>query len=128
MAHDITIKVTEEGADAEQIDALTGFLRQELLLLDVEHVTRASGGDAPAGSKGMDVAAIGGLLVSLGGSAAGLKDVVAVIRAWLSRGGGARRTVRIEIAGDVLELSEVSLADQNKLVDLFVRRHDSERD
>ena len=38
-------------------------------------------------------------------------------------GDGVRRTVKIEIDGDTLELSEVSAAEQNRLVDLFVRRH-----
>jgi hypothetical protein len=120
---EMAIKVVEDGADAERIDTLAGFLRQELLQLDVEDVTLAPGGDVPPGSRAFDAAAAGALLVSLGGSAAGIKDVVAVIRAWLARGGGVRRSVRIEIAGDVLELSEVSKPEQSRLVDLFVNRH-----
>jgi hypothetical protein len=31
--------------------------------------------------------------------------------------------VKIEIDGETLELSEASRADQDRLVDLFVRRH-----
>jgi len=71
--------------------------------------------------------ALGGLIVSLGRTAAGLKQVVAAVRRWLSGGGGIRRTVKIEIDGDTLELSEVSAAEQDRLVDLFVRRHSGNR-
>jgi hypothetical protein len=42
----------------------------------------------------------------------------------LARGPGDRgRAVRLEIGGDVLELSEASLAEQDRLVSLFVDRH-----
>jgi hypothetical protein len=69
------------------------------------------------------VVALGGLVVSLGRTAAGLTDVITAIRRWLSRGDGVRRTVKIQIDGDVLELSEVSAAEQDRIVDLFVQRH-----
>jgi hypothetical protein len=48
---------------------------------------------------------------------------VSAIRKWLARGEGTRRTVRLEIDGDALELSEASAADQERLVSLFVSRH-----
>ena len=66
---------------------------------------------------------INGLLVTLGRTADGLRAVVAAVRNWLGRGDGTRRTVRLELAGDVLELSEASPADQQRLIDLFVHRH-----
>jgi hypothetical protein len=119
----MTIRVAEDGADAERIDELTGYLRGEILQLDVAEVTRAPGGEAPPDSRGIDVAAIGALLVTLGSAATSLNDVVTVVRGWLGRGSGVRRSVKIEIDGDTLELSEVSLADQNRLVDMFVQRH-----
>ena len=50
--------------------------------------------------------ALGGLVVSLG-HATGLNAVVAVVRRWLAGGDGVRRTLRIEIDGDTLELSAV---------------------
>jgi hypothetical protein len=71
----------------------------------------------------VDLAMIGGLIVSLGTSAASLKDVVTVVRGWLSRGAGARRTLKLQIDGDSLELSEVSAAEQDRLIELFIRRH-----
>ncbi len=123
MNDQLTLHIAEDGADAERIDALTGNLRRELLELDVDDVQPAPGGPAPDGARAVDLAMIGGLIVSLGTSAASLKDVVTVVRGWLSRGAGARRTLKLQIDGDSLELSEVSAAEQDRLIELFIRRH-----
>jgi hypothetical protein len=123
MGRQLNVHLSEDGANPERIDALTGYLRQELLQLDVDDVRRGPGGEAPAGTRAIDMVALGGLVVTLGRSAAGLKDVVTAIRRWLSRGDGVRRTVKIEIEGDTLELSEVSVAEQDRLITLFVSRH-----
>jgi hypothetical protein len=123
MSAQLSLHIAEDGADAERIDALTGHLRRELLQLDVEDVSAVPGGPAPDGARAIEVAAIGALLVSLGSAAGGLKEVVTVVRGWLSRGDKVRRTVKIEIGGDTLELSEASVADQDRLIDIFVRRH-----
>ena len=123
MDGEVRLQLVEDGADAERLDTLTGYLRSELLQLDVEDVSRVQAGDAPPGARAIDVVALGGLIVSLGRTATGLKEVVATVRRWLAGGDGVRRTVKIEIDGDTLELSEVSAAEQNRLVDLFVRRH-----
>ncbi len=123
MGSELRVHLSEDGADAERVDALTGFRRRELLQLEVEDVTGLRAGAPPPGARGFDVAAVGGLLVSLSSSAAGLRAVVAAVRNWQARGEGTRRTVRLEIGGDVLELSEATVADQDRLVDLFVGRH-----
>lgn len=65
---------------------------------------------------------MGELVVKFGpNAAAALGAVVSAIRRWLGRGG--RRTVRLEIDGDVLELSEATAEDQDRLVAFFVSRH-----
>ena len=63
----------------------------------------------------------------LGSSADGLRAVVTAIRAWLGRGDGTRRTVRLELDGDALELSQASAADQERLIGLFISRHTGRR-
>lgn len=123
MRGEVRLQLSEEGADAERLDVLTGYVQGELLHLDVEDVRRRQAGDVPHGARAVDVVALGGLVVSLGRTATGLKEVVAAVRRWLSGGDGVRRTVKIELDGDTLELSEVSAAEQDRLVDLFVRRH-----
>jgi hypothetical protein len=69
------------------------------------------------------VVTVGALLIALGQSAEGLRSVVSVIRDWLRRGQGTGRAVRLELGGDALELSQASVADQERLIELFIRRH-----
>jgi hypothetical protein len=123
MAGELRVQLSEDGADAERLYALTGYLRGELCQLDVGEVTALRAGAPPPGARALDVAAAGGLLVILGGSADCLRSVVRAVREWLRRGGGTRRRVRLEIDGDALELSEASAVDQERLIGLFVSRH-----
>jgi hypothetical protein len=123
MDGQLRIQVSEDGADAERLDALTGYLRRDLIELDVNDVTALAAGPPPPGSRAIDAAAVGGLLVALGSSADGLRSVVSAIQAWLGRGSGVRRTIRLELGGDALELSQASAADQERLIGLFISRH-----
>lgn len=123
----LLVEITEEGADPQRIATLSGYLREELLRLDVADVKAPSAGPPPAGTRALDVAAVGALLVDLGQSAAGLQSVITVIRDWLGRGRQAGRGVRLELGGDVLELTQVSAADQDRLVQLFISHHPAAR-
>ena len=123
MGKELRLQISEEGADPERLAVLTGYLRGELLQLDIEDVTALAAGEAPLGARGADIAAIGALLIAIGQSAEGLALVVSAVRDWLQHGTGGRRSVRLELGGDELELSEASAADQDRLVELFISRH-----
>jgi hypothetical protein len=119
----LRLEVDEEGADTERLSALVGYLRAELLQLDIDDAVRLPGGEAPPGSRAVNVSAAASLLVTLGQSVQNLRSVVATISAWLGRGAGNPRIVRLEIDGDKIELSQASDAEQEQLVALFVGRH-----
>jgi hypothetical protein len=119
----LLLQLVEEGADDERLDALTGFLRQELLQLNVDDVSVLPVGEPPPGARGWDAAAIGGLLVTVGSAAHGLGDVISATRAWLMRGDRSHRAVRLEMDGDTLELSDATATDQERLIGLFIDRH-----
>ena len=123
MDSGLRVQLSEEDADAERLDELTSSLRQELLQLDVQDVTALRAGAPPPGARGLDVAAVGSLLVGLGSSADGLRAVISAISGWLTRGWGTHRSVRLEIDGDVLELNAASASDQDRLIGLFIARH-----
>jgi hypothetical protein len=123
MDGELRLQFSEEGADAERLAVLTGYLQAELLQLDVEDVRALPAGKPPPGARGSDVATVGALLIGLGQSAQGLRLVVSAIRDWLRRGEGKGRAVRLELGGDALELAQASAADQERLIELFVRRH-----
>jgi hypothetical protein len=115
--------VLDAGGDAseEEVDRLTGRLRDELLALDVDEVRRAPAGEAPEGARAIDPATIGHLLVSLATAPATLRAVVGTVRAWLAR--SAARSVKLELDGDVIEVTGLSSADQQRLVELWIERH-----
>lgn len=122
MDGQVTVQVLEEDADDARVELVTRYLREELVRIDVDAVSAVREGEAPDGSRGLDVAALGGLVVSLGGAQT-VRAVVTAIRAWLRRSPQLPRTVRVEIDGDVLELSGASSTDQERLVGLFLSRH-----
>lgn len=123
MDRGLHLQVSEEGADAEQLARLTGYLRQELLQLDVENVTAPHSVELPSGTRGDGATTAGALMVALGQSAEGLRSVLSVIKDWLGRGHGTGRAVRMELDGDVLELSRATSVDQDRLVKLFIDHH-----
>lgn len=86
MDGELRLHLAEEGSDAERLAMVTGYLRGELLELDVEGVTALPSGEPPPGARTFGVDTVGAVLIALGQSADGLRSVVAVIRNWLRRG------------------------------------------
>src|SRR5690349_15799456 len=104
MDTQVLVRVQESGADAERLADLAVNLRTELLALDIDDVRPVRDGAAPPGSRGMDVAAVGALLASLNGSAAGLGHLVRTVRSWLARGDAAPRIVELTLGGKTLRV------------------------
>ena len=65
MSTQLQIEILDPTADDQELDELTESLRQDLLELDVDSVSRPTLGPGPEGSKGLDLAAVGALLVAL---------------------------------------------------------------
>lgn len=126
MDVELHVQLAEEGADAERLDTLTRFMRQELLQMDVEDVSSPPGDQPPPDARAFDPTAVGELLVGIGASINSLLGVVSALRSWLARGGGTPRSVRMEIDGDILYLSAATEADQDRLVEMFISRHAQE--
>jgi hypothetical protein len=106
--------------DAEQVAEATLGLRQELLDLDVDAVELLRVGEPPPGTKAVELAALGTLVVTVAQSAL-LAPVVAAVQSWLAR--SQQRSIKLELDGDVLELTGVSSKDQQRLVDEWLHRH-----
>lgn len=126
MAADVIhLKVVPAGGEApddeEALAESALALGRELAELDVEEVVPASAGDAPAGAKGVELLALGGLLVRLGRSTSVLREVVDAIRDWVGRTG--TRGVKLTVDGDVLEITGASTAEAKQLIDAWVQRH-----
>jgi hypothetical protein len=109
----------EPDADAAELDHATSQLRQELLELDVDRVDLPAGEPAPEGTRGIEAAALGTLLVGAGRGAIG--PILQTISSWVAR--RSSRSVKITIDGDSLELTNASHEDQRRLVESFLARH-----
>lgn len=109
-------------ADAEEISEATLQLRRELLDLDVEAVELPRAGDPPPGTRAVELAALGALVVTVAQSPL-LGPVVAAVRSWLA--GSPQRSIKLELDGDALELTGLSSNEQRRLVDEWLRRHES---
>lgn len=112
---------TGDGEDSEELEQLTTRLRRELLELDVVRVERVPLGEPPPGTRAVDALAIGGLVVGLLRRREALTGVLHTVRDWLAR--DAKRTIKVEIDGDTLELTGASSADQERLVTAWIDRH-----
>ena len=109
----------ESDADAAELDEATVQLRQNLLQLEVEDVERPPGEPPPPGARAVDAAVLGTLIVSAGPAVIG--TVVQTLAGWLSR--RPSRSLKLEIGGDSIELTDVSAEDQQRLIEAFVARH-----
>jgi hypothetical protein len=115
----IQVAVGPDG-DADELAQATLQLRRELLDLDVDAVEVPGAGEPPPGSRAVDVTALGALLVGLADPQL-LAAVVAAVRSWL--GGSSRRSIKLELGGDALELTGVSSKEQRRLTDEWLARH-----
>jgi hypothetical protein len=119
---ELTVEVEAMAdTDAEELAFLTDRLRDELLGLDVDAVHSAVGGEAPDSSKGVGLVAAGGLVVRFVLRQDLLQSIIDGIRSWLGR--QHARSIKLTLDGDSLELTGVSSAEQDRLVELWVIRH-----
>ena len=119
---ELTVEVEAAAdADAEELAQLTNRLRDELLGLDVDTVYSACGGEAPDSSKGIDLLAAGRLVVKFVLRHDLLQSIIDSVRSWLGR--QHARSIKLTLDGDSLELTGVSSAEQDRLVELWVMRH-----
>jgi hypothetical protein len=109
-------------ADAEEVADATLQLRRELLDLDVEAVELTAAGEPPPGTRAVELAALGALVVTVAQSPL-LGPVVAAVRSWLA--GAPQRSIKLELDGDTLELTGLSSKEQQRLVDEWLHRHES---
>jgi anthranilate phosphoribosyltransferase len=115
----VQVAVGPDG-DAEEVAEATFGLRREFLSLDVDTVEVPREGEPPPGSRAVDLAGLGGLMVKIANSQL-LAAVVAAVGSWLA--GSSRRSIKLELDGDVLELTGVSTKEQRRLTDEWLERH-----
>jgi hypothetical protein len=105
------------GDDAGELAEAAGWLRSELLDMDVSAVDRLSSDTVPAAAKGVaDIA--GWLLVQLG--PVGLRAVLVKVADWVTRND---RVVEVSYGSDTLKLGRATREQQEKIIDGWLARH-----
>ena len=108
------------GSEPDEVTRATLQLRRELAELDVESVGTPKTGEAPPGTRATGLTGLGALVVNVAESQV-LTSVITTIQSWLAA--SSRRSVRLELGGDVLELTGVSSSEQRRLTDEWLVRH-----
>jgi hypothetical protein len=106
------------GGDPDELLEVTGRLREELLELDVAAVDPVSEATAPDHAKGL--ATLAGWLAVQVGTVNGLRAVVGLVRGWAAR---TNREVEVSCGGEVLKVTGVTSAQQEKIIDAWLARH-----
>ena len=106
--------------ESDELERLARSLRAELVELDVDAVEPAVAGPAPEDARAVEALMLGALVVRLGRNSEALSSLVRSVRGWL---GDGDRKVRIELDGDVLELTGTSNEERQRLVDAWIDRH-----
>ncbi len=120
MGDEVVVELFAEDADEEDVDRMATALRRELLdIPEVDQVAPVSAGPAPAGTRAVDVAAIGAFLVTVKPTVELLGKVVGVVRSWLASSRSRTNTLRITVNGRTLELTPTQ-QQQEELVRAFL--------
>jgi hypothetical protein len=119
MTQPIVVRVDEDGADPERREQLGLQLREELLAAGTGEVSRLAGGAPPAGTRAVDPAIVGALVVAATSSAASLAQVVDVVRRWRTRGPSGR-AVEVAVGEHRLALTGASADEEAALVAAFL--------
>jgi hypothetical protein len=108
-------------ADAAELAELAVDLREQLLELDIESADHVTVGQAPPGTRAGEILVAGALTVMLAQSCGLLTALIETVQSWVSRSG--ERSVKLEIDGDVLEVTGITRKDQRELIQIWIDRH-----
>jgi hypothetical protein len=114
----LRVQVIDAAADAQDLDQAAASLKDELLELDVM-VSAEEGAEAPEGARGDLMFTLGGLVIGLAGTEV-LATILNAVTAWLSR--NQHRSVKLDVGGDVLEVTGIASKEQRELIDVWLHR------
>jgi hypothetical protein len=118
MTQHILLRVTEQEAPPERMDALIRDLQADLRQLDFDDVRRAPLGSPPAGSRAGEVVSLTDLVLTAAGSAGVMSALTQLVGAWVQRGGS--RKAQVTVGDKSLTLEGASVDQQERLVKAFL--------
>jgi Effector Associated Constant Component 1 len=113
----LILGVDSETDDAGELAELTGWLREELLHLDVAAVEPVPGVEVLPGEKGV-ASVFGCLAVQLGPES--LRTVLVKVADWATRN---NRGVEVTVGNDTLKLTQATREQQERIIDAWLAQH-----
>ena len=114
------VYVTVSAGDDERTDVATrGLLVALRDFPEVRSVERAGGGPPPAGARGGELLALGGLIVTTLSQPEAVGAVLKFVAERIGKRGGS---VEVHLDGQVLKLADATPEQRDRLVDAFIRR------
>ena len=92
---ELLVELSLEGGDAAELDELTRQLRAEMEDLNVDSVEQVSAGEAPEGTKAVDLAAIGQIAITL--APAIVPPLFNLLKSWVERKPSTPVKVRVKV-------------------------------
>ena len=116
---DVVVELSLEGGDSVELDELTRQLRSEVQELDIESIHEVSEGVAPAGTKGVDMAAIGQMAISLVPSI--IPPLFDLLKSWMERKPSTPVKVTVKIGRKTAQIEYDPTKTSAKDLDLLVK-------
>ena len=92
---ELLVELSLERGDAAELDELTRQLRAEMEDLNVDSVEQVSAGEAPEGTKAVDLAAIGQIAITL--APAIVPPLFDLLKSWVERKPSTPVKVRVKV-------------------------------
>ena len=121
MGKNLEIKLKIVGdceEDSEILDTYSRRLKDELLELDVDSVEHVVDGDAPKGSKGVGLASVGEMVLSMAPIEYTVSSVMGAVQSFVGRN---QCNIRVDIGSNSIEIQGTSNEGQGKLIDAFIK-------
>ena len=122
MTTQVRLLVSGVDDDPERLEQATASLRVELLEF-AEDVQQLHEEKAPPGTRAIDAAVLGSLLITIASGIETLPLMVTAVREWLSRTRGQPLTAELVIGEDRLTVTGITEASQERLIEAWLRVH-----
>ena len=116
---DVVVELSLEGGDSVELDELTRQLRSEVQELDIESIHEVSEGVAPAGTKGVDMAAIGQMAISLAPSI--IPPLFDLLKSWVERKPSTPVKVTVKVGRKTAQIEYDPTHTSAKELELLVK-------
>ena len=116
---EVLIELSLADGDSVELDELTRQLRSEVQELDIDSLHEVSEGTAPAGTKGMDPAAIGQMAITLAPTI--IPPLFGLLKSWVERKPSTPVKVTVKVGRKTAQIEYDPTKTSAKDLDLLIK-------